>query len=358
MPCDTTYDESNVIVFDGVLRDISIAANTLNINHIVCGGDFNTDISRSNSLHTKSLMRFVQNEHMILLDDLPNNSVDYTFESKIDQTRSTIDHFIVSDNVFPDVTTIFCDHNVHNLSDHSSLGITLNVNVSYIEYIQQDNDTLLWSNASDAHIERYKHELDTLLSSCIVPTDALYCTDHFCSKHNFMIQDFHDSIINACIQASQCIPTKKCNRKYIPGWNEYIVPYRDRAMLWHNIWKDNGRPRSGIVADIRARTRASYHNIIKSVKRNENNIRACNMAKSFFDIDKRNFWTEIKKLRGKTCNLPSSIDGEHGERAITELFANKYENLYKSVPYDKDDMCKLKQEIDDSIRYDQSVKVT
>ena len=89
-------------------------------------------------------------------------------------------------------------------------------------------------------------------------------------------------------------------------------------MLWHNIWKDNGRPRSGIVADIRARTRASYHNIIKSVKRNENNIRACNMAKSFFDIDKRNFWTEIKKLRGKTCNLPSSIDGEHGERAITE----------------------------------------
>ena len=59
-------------------------------------------------------------------------------------------------------------------------------------------------------------------------------------------------------------------------------------------------PRSGIVADIRARTRASYHNIIKSVKRNENNIRACNMAKSFFNIDKRNIWTEIKKLIGKT----------------------------------------------------------
>ena len=34
---------------------------------------------------------------------------------------------------------------------------------------------------------------------------------------------------------------------------------------------------------------------------------------------------------------------------MTELFANKYENLYKSVPYDKDDMCKLKQQIDDSI---------
>ena len=82
----------------------------------------------------------------------------------------------------------------------------------------------------------------------------------------------------------------------------------------------------------------------------KNNIRACNMAKSFFDIDKRNLWTEITKLRGKTCNLPSSIDREHGERAITELFANKYENLYKSVPYDKDDMCKLKQQIDDSIR--------
>ena len=85
---------------------------------------------------------------MILLDDLPNNSVDCTFESNIDQTRSTIDHFIVSDNVFPGVTAILCDHNVHNLSDHSSLGITLGVNISYIEYIQQDNDRLLWSNAA------------------------------------------------------------------------------------------------------------------------------------------------------------------------------------------------------------------
>ena len=46
------------------------------------GGDFNTDISRSNSLHTTSLMRFVQNEHMILLDDLPTNPVDNTFEIK------------------------------------------------------------------------------------------------------------------------------------------------------------------------------------------------------------------------------------------------------------------------------------
>ena len=75
-----------------------------------------------------------------------------------------------------------------------------------------------------------------------------------------------------------------------------MVPYRDRAMLWHNIWKDNGRPRSGIVADIRARTRASHPNINKSVKRKQNKIRASNVAKSFFHIDKRNFWTEIKKV--------------------------------------------------------------
>ena len=68
-----------------------------------------------------------------------------------------------------------------------------------------------------------------------------------------MIQDFHDNIINACLYTSRSVyvPTKKCNRRYIPGWNEYIVPYRDRAILCHNIWKDNGRPRSGVVPDIR-----------------------------------------------------------------------------------------------------------
>ena len=50
MPCDTVYDYSNLDVFNDVLNDISATANSMNIDHIICGGDFNSDLSRVNSL--------------------------------------------------------------------------------------------------------------------------------------------------------------------------------------------------------------------------------------------------------------------------------------------------------------------
>ena len=34
------------------LNTLSSAATFMNIDHIICGGDFNTDLSRLDSLHT------------------------------------------------------------------------------------------------------------------------------------------------------------------------------------------------------------------------------------------------------------------------------------------------------------------
>ena len=46
--------------------------------------------------------------------------------------------------------------------------------------------------------------------------------------------------------------------------------YADKAKFWHYIWKEDGRKRQGIIADIRRRTRAQYHYAIKSVKKATN----------------------------------------------------------------------------------------
>ena len=41
--------------------------------------------------------------------------------------------------------------------------------------------------------------------------------------------------------------------------------YRDKSILWHQIWKDCGRPREGYVADIRRCTRSDYHGAVKNL---------------------------------------------------------------------------------------------
>jgi hypothetical protein len=58
----------------------------------------------------------------------------------------------------------------------------------------------------------------------------------------------------------------------IPGWNEYVAPFWEKSLFWHQLWIANDRSRSGIIADIMRRTRAQYHYAIRSVNKNRDDI--------------------------------------------------------------------------------------
>ena len=46
------------------------------------------------------------------------------------------------------------------------------------------------------------------------------------------------------------------------------------------------------------------------------------------------------------------MDGQTDVGAIARLFATKYRELYTSVPYDKDDMQRIVDDVNDSIKGD------
>ncbi len=81
MPCDTNYDHVNDALFVATLGDIAHTADNENANMIICGGDFNCNMTRNKSLHTRSLQRFLDSEHCLLLDDHDVCHIDFTFES-------------------------------------------------------------------------------------------------------------------------------------------------------------------------------------------------------------------------------------------------------------------------------------
>ncbi|ELT99723.1 hypothetical protein CAPTEDRAFT_184941 [Capitella teleta] len=86
----------NQFVFEEVLNDVADLIQISNIDRIVFGGDFNTELSRRASTHTRSLNQFVTNESLSFLCALSCYEVDYTQESDAHGTRSTLDHFNVS----------------------------------------------------------------------------------------------------------------------------------------------------------------------------------------------------------------------------------------------------------------------
>ena len=132
-------------------------------------------------------------------------------------------------------------------------------------------------------------------------------------------------------------------------YNENVQHSKEIALFWRSIWLNNNSPRQGVVADIMRRTRAKYHYCIREVKKNELLHKKQAMARSIAENNSRNLWTECRKIRQKLANSPNCMDTVVGDKNITELFGYKYDELYNSVSYDKDEFLTLQKENDCNI---------
>ena len=359
MPCDTAGDDSNQYVFDEVLNAISSTASQCNVDYIICGGDFNTDLSRSGSLHTRALTKFVNEQGLSILDGSYDFSfhVDYTFESSANHSRSCIDHFVVSQNLLSCIVDVHTNDSVDNLSDHLPLSCMLNVDVDYVNAVRVMQSTPKWDEANEGHFAAYKIELDAQLSAIDIPMEAIRCTDPLCNDqlHRDALDAYHNGIVGACLHAAQsAIPmsmtgTNGRRKAHIPGWNDYIRPLKEDALFWHFIWKENGRPQAGIIADIRRRTRSRYHCMLRRLKKNESLLQSTKMAENFVANNRKEFWTEVNKLKGGASKTPACIDGAHGGDCIAQVFGRKYEQLFNHVSYDDDEMDVLLTRIEEKV---------
>jgi len=362
MPCDTTYDDYNMQSYITVFNDI-LHNNVCNeVDQIIIGGDLNTDLSRGGSLHTKYLLDMCEKESLTCVSTHTDFNIDYTYESKINYSKSSIDHFIVSCNLFDSIEQFTVLHDGDNLSDHDPISMQIHIAISYDNIHVDCVSKPLWWKATDQQLSQYKQCLDSMLDCMTVPRDALDCEDRFCSEHQDAIQTYHDNIISACMLASSCIPHSKPGKykNIIPGWSEHVKDYKDKSIFWHKLWKENGSPNNGILFDIRRKTRWEYHRILKIVKRNREALSAERLAGR---LSGKGFWSEVKKVIGSSKTCPNNIDGIQGSAHIADLFKNKYNELYNSVGYDAQHMTLLRGQIDQDIiesseRYDISCRFT
>ena len=79
-------------------------------------------------------------------------------------------------------------------------------------------------------------------------------------------------------------------------------------MFWHNIWVENGRPRNGIVADLRRKRRAQYHRACRMVFRKEAEIRGDKMADTILNKSGSDMWKQARGFRKKQTFYPSKVD--------------------------------------------------
>ena len=156
----------------------------------------------------------------------------FSYESKINGDRSLLDHFLVSDSTFYAITEYTSSHHGQNLSDHKAIRLFLDIDVNYVVFSDLDSvrsQSCDWAKATENQLELYKQQLNSQLSSIVLPVEALHCCNTNCTKHNQSSQAYHDAIISCCTTSgTESIPLKggskasKSGPGRVPGWTEQV----------------------------------------------------------------------------------------------------------------------------------------
>ena len=259
MPCDV---RNNINAYNEVWAVIEpIIDSHLDINHVILCGDINMDINRQESLHTKALLDFNCRLGLQMCIENVCFTIPYTYENVFSGVISTIDHFIVCENMYPLVKPYCSTQDGGNLSDHNPVFLSLTIAIKHVHNAKRFVRQLAWSKASSTDIELHKQVLQEQLMYINIPLEDLRCKDYFCVLHRDAVEAYHNNIVSACISASKCcIPVKK---KEVARWTEHVQPFKEQSIFWHHMWRENGCPRNGWFHDIMVRCKAKYKKGVK-----------------------------------------------------------------------------------------------
>lgn len=343
-----------------VLNELIAIYDVYDTDYFIVGGDFNVSFNRSSDKHiVKVLNEYVDKLCIKCPIHFEMSQVDFTFESKVNNVKSTIDHIFVGDNLCNLVTSYVSLIDVDNFSDHNPVQIKLKLS-GLDKKFESFDDTKIhksypcWDKADANQLNSYKVLLNDMINTIDIPWAALQCNDFFCEEHKVELQLFHNALIESCIESCKMSIPHKTNdskNKCVPGWNENVKEYQDIALFWHGLWKDNNCPRSGYIADIRNKTRAQYHRAVKKAKNNSDITKAEKIADYLLNNKNNNFWAEVKKIKKCKTSNATTVDGVTGPVNISNLFCEKYKSLYNSVSYDEDDMCNMLDDLSHGIKH-------
>ena len=354
MPCDRN-DVNNVNnEYSEILDEICCLIDKTDATRLIMCGDWNTAFERNNA-QTNCLRQFLSRNDLAVGWDHPVAQKGDTYINDSLGHRSCIDHFFVSQNIMPYITSMYVASDGINMSKHEYVILSLKSNfrsntVTHRAPIHNDNvKRVAWHKCTEEDANLFKSYLDEALTQIHVPYDVLHCQDVFCSKNDHIkhIEDFCNNLIKCCISCSnEALPHSHARGKAIPFWNETAEPYRQKSLFWHWIWVDCGKPRDGNVARIMRATRSKYHLVIKQLKQYDNDLRKIRMGESIGGTcNHRRLWDEVKNMVPSGRVSATEVDGATDPSAIADVFANKFDMLYQSVPTDKDELDKLRADL-------------
>ena len=330
------------------LRDLL----TVSFDHLAIGGDFNAGLRTPTRAALFS--DFLRDNGLFCVDQLPISSIMHTFLSDASGASSWIDHFVCDAGFASRARSVNSLQCGYNLSDHLPISVTFDFcwtpsvapsSVPLSSLCCRTN----WDLVTDQHVQNFCSLLASRLP--LLPEDAVSCVDPSCTSHSGAISDFLCSLLE-CISAAaaETLPLVTSFRsRRLPGWNDGARALKSKANFWHRVWLEAGSPSAGVLTELRkkAKSRSKYE--VRRLKRREQFIRRDKLAGTFTPRNRKSFWREVKKLRGKSHSASHSvIDGVSDLCEVSDIFRDKLAdtlNKYAKHPFDPSSLVMVEDDL-------------
>ena len=287
------------------------------------------------------------------------NNIIFTYERDDGLVRSWPDHVLTLAHHSSVISNVKSIHSGTNLSDHSPLAFDIKFDsnldhTSPVTSISAGSSFLSgrppeidWEKITAADVECFHQMLADGLPS--VSPDVLDCVAIECSSHRADIDLYCSqllALISSC--ATSCLPSKINRFKAVPGWNDHVRQYKESSVFWNKLWVEAGCPKSGILFDLRKKTRSSYKYSVRRVKRQRRHIVRKKIGTALTSKDNITFWKEVKKVKSRTRNhvsLSSSVDGFSDDHEISSNFRDKLSHILNSTDIQETDRNALMSDI-------------
>ena len=213
----------------------------------------------------------------------------------------------------------------------------------------------MWGKATDSDIECFKFDLGQCLSTIQLHNDCLQCTDLKCHNplHREQIDSYAFNVLEAIsVAVNNNIPFSNPNSSVsppVPGWSQYVKPFRDDAMFWKSVWISAGKPQDTNLHMLMKRTRNKYHYAIRNVRKQESIIRKNKFHADILEGKVQNIFDKIKVARNSHVSVAKTVDGVSGQDNIADLFHNLYSGVYNKHKDDNIELLDFLDTISDKI---------
>ena len=213
------------------------------------------------------------------------------------------------------------------VSDHFPMSCCVDIEISSNSNVSnvanEIYETIPWDTLTDEQVNEYA-ENQRNITEYLLYDDIFECTE-VCNRpdHIDRIKIICDELIGIMQQSSQCLLISKSKRfQAVPDWNSFVRDARKNARTWFKIWV-----REGYEYDCMRQTRNIFREKLKECRNSETRNRNDKLYESFKDKDKKQFWRDIRRIKGSKKVLPSVIDNKNTDADITNLFQGKFSKL-------------------------------